>query len=81
MADLSALNAAVAQVSTDVGEAITALHELSAKVAAGDPIAQADVDAITAQLDGLGDQLDAAVAQDNPPTDGPTDPPTDPAQP
>lgn len=67
MADLSALQAAATQISMDVQGAITALDDLAAKVGAGSAT-QADVDAITATLSSASDNLDAAVATDDPPT-------------
>lgn len=67
MADIAALQAAADQISTDVGEAIVALDDLAAKVAAGETVSQADIDAITAKLTEASTNLDDAVATDDPP--------------
>lgn len=75
VAELAGLHAAADQLQTDINEAIDALNNLAAKVAAGDA-SQADIDAITAQLANASEALDTAVATDNPP-DPPADPPTE----
>lgn len=67
MTDIAGLQAAAAKISTDVAAAVVALNDLAAKVAAGDSVSQADVDAITAQLTDATTALDDAVALDDPP--------------
>lgn len=66
MTDIAELQTAAAQIVTDITEAVTALDDLAAKVGAGETVAQADVDAITATLRGASASLDAAVATDDP---------------
>lgn len=67
MADLAALNAAVADLVAEVASAVTALDDLAAKVAAGGGVTQADIDAVSAQLTTANTSLATAVATDDPP--------------
>lgn len=66
MADLTALQAAVARLVAEDASVKTALDDLAAKIANGDPATQADIDAITAQLTGVSNDIDAAIATDDP---------------
>ena len=66
MADLTQLQAAAQQISTDVAAAVAALNDLAAKLADGGTVSQADIDAVTAQLTSASSDLDAAVAADDP---------------
>lgn len=66
MADTTALKAAVARLVTEDASVKTALDDLAAKIANGDPATQADIDAITAQLTGVSNDIDAAIATDDP---------------
>lgn len=66
MANLAALQAAATQIQTDVSEAVTALQDLSSKVANGGGVSQEEIDAITTQLSGASQQLDDAVASNDP---------------
>lgn len=71
MADLTGLQTAVADVSREVAEAIAALADLAAKVAAG-TVQQSDIDAITQTLTGAASSLDEATGVD------PIEPPVEP---
>jgi seryl-tRNA synthetase len=81
MADLTALQAAANQITTDVSEAVARLNELGDLLAAGE-LTQADLDAVTATLTSASTALDDAVAADVDETPGdpaPVDPePTEP---
>lgn len=66
MTGIQGLQAAASQISTDVQNAVAALDDLSARVAAGDAISQADVDAVTSTLTQASAKLDQAVATDDP---------------
>ena len=76
MADLTALTAAVSQVSTEIGDAVAALEDLKTKVEAG-TVQQADIDNITATLTSAGTTLDTAVDTNDP--DLSDEPPVEPA--
>lgn len=73
MLDMTALNDAINALVDEENSVKVALDDLSSKVAQGNSISQADIDAITAKLTGVTDDLKAAVATDDP---APADPGT-----
>jgi hypothetical protein len=82
MANLDALNAAVAALVDDDTSVKAALDDLSAKLAVGQSVSQSDIDAITAKLTGVDGDLKAAVAADDgTSTPTPTPAPAAPAAP
>ena len=67
MADLTSLKAAADLIVSEVNEAVVALDDLAAKLAAG-TLVQADIQAITDTLTGAAGKLDTAANADDPQT-------------
>lgn len=64
MADLTALNAAMDELASEEGSVVTELQRLSAIIAEGGSVSQADIDAVTAKVQSVSQGLKDAVAAD-----------------
>lgn len=64
MADLTALNTAVDALVTTENEVVAELKRLSALVAGGGSVSQADLDALTSKVQGVSTDITDAIAQD-----------------
>jgi t-SNARE complex subunit (syntaxin) len=66
MADLTALTTAVDQLVTEDASVVAELQRLSALVASGGTVSQADLDALTAKVQGVNTDITNAIAADPP---------------
>lgn len=62
--DVAALTAAVASIDTDLGNLRTEIQNLSAQIAAGNPVTQAQIDALDQSVANAVTNLSGQVAQD-----------------
>ena len=74
--DIAALTGAVTGADNDFASLRTQIATLTATIAAGNPITQAQVDALDATVAGAVSNLNAAVAIDSPPAAAPAAAPT-----